>query len=84
MARAKIENLMSELHDRFGDDEQSIEQQQLMQAIESHLRDGDGEQVLDPTPLETLELLVERLEERHPGASVVLRDLLETLKNMGV
>ena len=36
------------------------------------------------TRLRSLLREVERLEERHPGASVVLRDLLETLKNMGV
>ena len=84
MTKQTLQNLISNLHDQFGDDETSTQQQQLMQALESHIHGMDEAAPVDPNIQETLTLLVEDVEERHPQSAAIIREVMEALKNMGI
>jgi len=84
MAKATLQNLISTLHEHFGDDISSPQQQQLMQRMESHLHDLGEEDPIEPTFRETAELLLDDIEEQHPKAAAVTREILEVLSNIGV
>lgn len=84
MPKAKIENLMTELHDRFGEVEPSPQQTQLLAQLEQHMHSVTEGDKSDPTPVETIELLLDNVGEDHPRVATVLRELMDTLKNIGV
>lgn len=84
MPKEKVQNLMSELHELFGSGEPSAEQVRLLESLEYFVHEPSETTPPDPSPIETIELLAEQLGEEHPRASGVLRELMETLKNMGV
>jgi len=84
MPKAKIENLMTELHERFGEQQMSAEQQRLLNELQTHVHDVTDGSVKDPTPLETIQLMIDDLGGNHPNVSALLRELLDTLKNIGV
>ncbi len=78
-----INNLMTQLHDTFGDDEPSPQVAQLMQEMERHVQHWES-----PAPeealLDTAEALATELEVEHPAATSIIRKIIETLNNMGV
>ena len=84
MSKAKIENLMTELHDRFGELEPSPQQERLLAELQTHMHETTEGVKSDLTPLETIELLLDNLGGDHPRAAAVLRELMDTLKNIGV
>lgn len=84
MPKAKIENLMTELHDRFGEMEASPQQERLLAELQAHVHDVSEGSVKDPTPLESIQLMIDDLGDNHPNVSALLRELLDTLKNIGV
>lgn len=85
MPQKKIDHLISHLHELFGDDQPSAAQQRLMQQLQMHAHPKDSEEeVLEPGPVETLELMLEEFEEDHPQVGRVVRETIDALKNMGV
>lgn len=84
MPKEKINNLMTELHHTFGSGEPSEQQRKLLADLQSHVHDVNEQEPLDPTPVETIETMLENLGEEHPKTSLLLRQLLDTLKNIGV
>jgi Domain of unknown function (DUF4404) len=84
MPRAKIENIMTELHEHFGSTEPSAQQQKLMQDLEAHMHSTLDPEPADPSLIETVELVLESLGDEHPRTAVIVRELLDTLKNIGV
>jgi len=84
MPKAKIENLMTELHDRFGEVEPSPQQTQLLAELQQNMHLTTDSDDADPTPVETIELLLDNLGDDHPRVAAVLRELMDTLKNIGV
>lgn len=84
MPKQKIENLMSELHETFGDSEVSPEQEALLKSVEEHIHSSSELEAPEPNLLESLELLVTEIEEDHPRASAVVAEILRTLRNIGV
>ncbi len=82
MPKQKIEGLISELHQRFGDDETSAEQQRLMAQLQSQLSEWDGPAAGDGDIEETARLLLKEVAERHPKAALTIREILETLANI--
>ena len=84
MPKARIENLMTELHERFGEQQMSAEQQHLLSELQARVHDVSEGSVKEPTPLETIQLMIEDLGDNHPNVSALLRELLDTLKNIGV
>lgn len=83
MARQIVNNLLTQLHDTFGDNKPSPQVEQLMLDMQRHINRWDT-----PTPEEdifdTAEALVAELEVKHPGAAGVVRKIIETLNNIGV
>lgn len=84
MPKAKINNLISELNEIFGSNGESEQQKKLMQDLQRHIHNASEKEEEDPTPLEIIETMLENLGEEHPKASLLLRQLLDTLKNIGV
>lgn len=84
MPKERINNLMTELHHIFGSDTTSAQQQKLLDELNAHVHNVNEEAPIDPTPVEIIETMLENLGEEHPKASLLLRQLLDTLKNIGV
>lgn len=84
MAKAKIENLMTELHERFGEVPASAQQELLLQELQARIEGVSDSDSTTATPMETAELMLESLGEEHPNVTALLRELLDTLKNIGV
>lgn len=84
MPKAKINNLISELNEIFGSDVPSEQQQKLLADLEMHIHDSSESAPVDPPPMVIIETMLENLGEEHPKASLLLRELLDTLKNIGV
>jgi hypothetical protein len=84
MPQAKVKNLISQLHDTFGDDLTSPQQQQLMDSMKSHVHNWGETEPVDPNFQECVELLLEDVEEQHPAAAGIVREILEVLGNIGI
>ena len=84
MPKAKITNLITSLHERFGDDLTSPQQQQLMKGLKSHIHQWDEKEPVDPNIQETINLLLEDIEKQHPKAAAVVREIMHVLENIGV
>lgn len=84
MSKARIEYLMTELHERFGELEPSPQQQRLLAELQTHVHEVTESDKPDPTPLETIELLLDNVRGDHPRVAAILRELMDTLKNIGV
>jgi len=80
MPKQKLQNLMTELHDAFGNDTPSESQKQLLESLETHIHEFNDDAPIDPTPLETVELLLEQLGEEHPKTTAVLTEFLAVLR----
>lgn len=83
MPKIVINNLLTQLHDTFGDEQPSAQVEQLMRDMKLHMNQWDS-----PSPEEemvtTAQALLAELEIEHPQAVSVARKLIETLTNMGV
>ena len=84
MPKAKIEGLISELHDRLADSETSPQQEALMAEMQSHLHGWQAEAPADGDMRKTAELLMEELEENHPTLAALAKDILQALHNAGL
>lgn len=85
MPEQRAQNLISQLHEMYGDEEPSELQKRLLQQLEMHVHPkGTKDRFGEPEPLDTLEYLVEDVAVEHPRTAAVMRELLETLKNIGV
>ena len=84
MAKEKIENLITTLHETFGDNELSSQQAQLMEDMKTHLHNWDDPEIADPSLKETVELLLSGIENKHPKAATIIKEIIETLNNIGV
>ena len=84
MPKQAIQNLMSDLHERFGDDLTSPQQQNLMDQLQAHIHDLDATAPVEPGILETIDSFISQIEDEHPSAAVIVTKILETLKNIGV
>lgn len=84
MPKNNINNMISELNEIFGAEKPSKQQQQLLQELENHVHNVNESEPVDPSPMEIIETMLENLGEEHPKASLLLKQLLDTLKNIGV
>ena len=73
MPRQQLENLISHLHETFGDDLTSSQQAQLMQQMRNHVHELGEDDPIEPGMKETAELLLEEIQEQHPNAAAVVR-----------
>lgn len=84
MPQQKIENLISRLHDEFGTEEASAAQVRLMQGLKRHIHEEGTPVKEDPRLVDTLQALFEEFGDEHPGASRLLRETINALRNMGI
>lgn len=84
MPRAKLENLITELHDMFGDDETSPQQAQLLQDMRNHLHALDEPEPEDPGIVESAEIMLKMVELEHPKAAEVLKKILHVMEDIGI
>jgi len=84
MQKQKVQNLISDLHEKFGDDLTSPQQQRLMSQLKSHIHDLNESEPVEPGFLETIDAFISQIEDEHPNAAVIVNKILETLKNIGV
>jgi hypothetical protein len=84
MSKEKVEDLISSLHERFADDLVSPQQQKLMDELRNHMHAMDENDQSTPDLQDTLGALLEDVEHQHPQAAIVVREVLEALKNMGI
>lgn len=83
MSKEKIINLISDLHNTFGDQFTSPQQQQLLEQVKLHAHDLNEED--QATELnESITFLFEEISEEHPQAAVVLKQIIKTLADMGI
>ena len=83
MAKDRIEGLISTLHERLGGDDTSPQQEQMFMQLRGQLTEWQGEAPPDNEMIGTAELLLEDLEENHPRAALILRDIVAILRNAG-
>ena len=76
--------MITTLHDRFGDELISPQQQQLLQNLKNHIHAVDEKDPLDPDFQDSLNLLLEEVESGHPKAAEILREVIKILNNMGI
>lgn len=84
MPEQKMEALMSELHELFGDQKPTPQQEQLMRNLEQHIHNVGEPDTERLNLVESLEVLIEDIEADHPRSSAVLREILARLRDMGV
>ena len=76
--------LISDLHDSFGDDEASPQQQQLMQQLQNYVHDIDTAEPIPPGLIESAEILLDEMEEDYPQTAAIIRQVINALGNMGI
>ncbi len=79
-----LKALIIDLHDSFGDDETSPQQQQLMQQLQIYVHDIDTAERVPPGLIESAEILLEEMEEGYPKTAAIIRQVINTLGNIGV
>ena len=84
MPKQKVQHLITELHDRFGDDLEGPQQQQLLAQLQNHIHSLDDSETVEPSFIESLDLLVAEVEIEHPHVASILTQIIETLKNIGI
>jgi len=85
MPKEQAKALIGEWHERFFENaETSVQQKDLMMRLDAHIHELSEQDPVDPTMMDAVELYLTELESDHPQAATVVRQLLETLKNIGV
>lgn len=80
----KVNNLMISLHDMFGDDSVSPEQNRLMEEINQQMEGWDTPDERPENLLETVEILLAQIEEKHPKGAAVAKEIVKILRDIGV
>ena len=84
MAKEKLQNLLSELHESLGDAEPSAAQMDLLDSVQRHAHAVGEPAPAEPDLLDALELWVEEQREDHPKAASVVNQIIKTLGDIGV
>ncbi|MEH6519015.1 MAG: DUF4404 family protein [Halioglobus sp.] len=79
-----LKALIGELHDSFGDNETSTQQQQLMEQLQTYIHDIDTAEPVPPGLIESAEILLEEVEEGYPQTAASIRQVINALGNMGI
>ena len=83
MHKRHIEGLITQLHEKFADSDTSVQQEAMLAQMQSQLAEWEG-----PKPpgnfTETAELLLQEVEEDHPTAARLVREIINALNSIGV
>ncbi len=80
MLKHKAKDLVVELQES----DLSSSQYELMLQVESHMHDLDKPEPDYPNLVDTLEMLLSEIEEKHPKAAIITKEILKTLENIGI
>lgn len=83
MPRQKIKGLISQLHEKLGDDQTSPEQALMLAQMQSQLDSWEGPKPADGNLVNLAEELISDIEEKHPKATQVVREIIESLRQLG-
>jgi hypothetical protein len=83
MPKQQAKKLFSALEVHL-DSEVSDAQRTLMQQVKNHIHAENEPEPSEPDLQETLELLLLDIEQNHPKAAIVVREILKTLGDIGV
>ncbi len=83
MPKQQIEGLLTQLHEKFADSNTSPQQEAMLAQLQSQLTDWEGRKP-SGNFTETAELLLQEIEEEHPKAAGIIREIINTLGNIGV
>jgi len=83
MPKQQAKKLFSDLEVHL-DSEVSDAQRTLMQQVKNHIHAENEPEPSEPDLQETLELLLLDIEQNHPKAAIVVREILKTLGDIGV
>ena len=83
MTKKTIDNLLTQLHDAYGDDRPSPKIQQLMLDMQVHINQWNAT-APEEGLLTTAKALAAELEVDHPQAAAVIRKIIGTLNDIGV
>jgi NAD-dependent DNA ligase len=84
MPKQIIQNLISELHQSFGDIEPSAKQQMLLAEVQRHMHETGAPEVEDEAFSETLQKLLEELKTDHPAGAAIIGQIMKVLADIGV
>ena len=84
MAREKVEGLLTQLHARCADSDTSPQQEALLQQLQGHLEEWEGPLPADGNIVNTAELLLEEVQDKHPQLSRLVSELLDVLGRLGI
>ncbi len=79
-----LKALISDLHDSFGDDQTSPQQQQLMQQLQAYVHDVDTAEPVPPGLIESAEILLDEAEGSYPQTAALIRQVIRALGNIGI
>ena len=83
MPKQHIEGLITQLHEKFADSDTSPQQEAMLAQMQSQLVEWEGPKPSDDFT-ETAEMLLQEMEEEHPKTSAIIREIINTLNNIGV
>lgn len=84
MPKEKIEGLISDLHEKLTNSKTSPQQEQMLAQMRSQLEEWDGPKPADGNLKTVAEELFEELEENHPKAARIAREIIESLGHLGL
>lgn len=84
MPKQQLKSLFQRLRDHFPEGEASAQQKMLMDKIAYHLHNEGSPDPVDPGIRDSVELLLEDIEQEHPKSAAIARNILETLANIGI
>lgn len=84
MPKEKIQNLLTELHESFGSNDPSPQQEMLLAEVQRHVHQMGTPAVPDPSFSDTLESLVEEMKEDHPQGTAIVSQILKVLADIGI
>jgi signal recognition particle GTPase len=83
MPNDQAKNLLSALEENLNSG-LSDSQRALMQQVNNHIHAKNEPERDDPSLQETLELLLLEIEQQHPKAAIITREIIKTLSDMGI
>lgn len=84
MPKAKIKGLISDLHEKLSDSDSSPQQELLLAQLQAQLDSWEGPQPASGDIKSITAELIEEIEEKHPKASRIAREILESLGHLGL
>ncbi len=84
MSIKNLQSLIGDLHDSFSSQENSPEQQQLMQALQQLSHNLEDTAPIPPSLNETAQSLLEEIKSQHPTSASIIQEIIHILGNIGI